>query len=80
MLCIIITQNLSSDKTNANKNGSGKAGLQTKIQAEIKHEKMQSPLRVGTLRNTVKPVLNWANVCSPGHTSDTSTNYDSFLN
>ena len=28
----------------------------------------------------VKPVLNWANVCSPEHTSDTSTNYDSFLN
>ena len=25
-------------------------------------------------------VLNWANVCSPEHTSDTSTNYDSFLN
>ena len=29
---------------------------------------------------SVKPVLNWANVCSPEHTSDTSTNYDSFLN
>ena len=28
----------------------------------------------------VKPVLNWVNVCSPEHTSDTSTNYDSFLN
>ena len=28
----------------------------------------------------IKPVLNWANVCSPEHTSDTSTNYDSFLN
>ena len=28
----------------------------------------------------LKPVLNWANVCSPKHTSDTSTNYDSFLN
>ena len=28
----------------------------------------------------VKPVLNWTNVCSPEHTSDTSTNYDSFLN
>ena len=28
----------------------------------------------------VKPVLNWANVCSPEHTSDTSANYDSFLN
>ena len=27
-----------------------------------------------------KPVLNWANVCSPEHTSDTSTNYDLFLN
>ena len=31
-------------------------------------------------RPTLKPVLNWANVCSPEHTSDTSTNYDSFLN
>ena len=29
---------------------------------------------------SVKPVLNWAHVCSPEHTSDTSTNYDSFLN
>jgi len=28
----------------------------------------------------LKPVLNWANVCSPEHTSDTSTNYESFLN
>ena len=28
----------------------------------------------------IKLVLNWANVCSPEHTSDTSTNYDSFLN
>ena len=28
----------------------------------------------------VKPVLNWTNVCLPEHTSDTSTNYDSFLN
>ena len=28
----------------------------------------------------LKPVLNWANVCSPEHTPDTSTNYDSFLN
>ena len=28
----------------------------------------------------LKPVLNWANVCSPEHTSDTSTNYDSFPN
>ena len=28
----------------------------------------------------LKPVLNQANVCSPEHTSDTSTNYDSFLN
>ena len=30
--------------------------------------------------NCLKPILNWANVCSPEHTSDTSTNYDSFLN
>ena len=29
---------------------------------------------------SLKPVLNWAHVCSPEHTSDTSTNYDSFLN
>ena len=29
---------------------------------------------------SLKPVLNWANVCLPEHTSDTSTNYDSFLN
>ena len=29
---------------------------------------------------TLKPVLNWANICSPKHTSDTSTNYDPFLN
>ena len=28
----------------------------------------------------LKPVLNWANVCSPERTSDTSTNYDSFFN
>ena len=28
---------------------------------------------------SLKPVLDWANVCSPEHTSDTSTNYDSFL-
>ena len=37
--------------------------------------------RTGVLLLTsLKPVLNWANVCSPEHTSDTSTNYDSFLN
>ena len=29
---------------------------------------------------SIKPVLNWVNVCSPEHTSDTSMNYDSFLN
>ena len=29
---------------------------------------------------SLKSVLNWANVCSPEHTSDSSTNYDSFLN
>ena len=28
----------------------------------------------------LKPVLNWANVCSPEHTLDTAMNYDSFLN
>ena len=32
------------------------------------------------LAHGLKPVLNWVNVCSPEHTSDTSTNYDSFLN
>ena len=31
-------------------------------------------------KDRLKPVLNWTNVCSPEHTSDTSTNYDSFLN
>ena len=34
-------------------------------------------------RTSLKPVLNWANVCSPNileHSSDSSTNYDSFLN
>ena len=30
--------------------------------------------------SVLKPVHNWANVCSPEHTSETSTNYDSFLN
>ena len=29
---------------------------------------------------SLKPVLNWANVCVAEHTSDTSTIYDSFLN
>ena len=29
---------------------------------------------------SLKPVLNLANVCSPEHTSDISTNYDSLLN
>ena len=33
-----------------------------------------------SLATSLKPVLNWMNVCSPEHTSDTSTNYDSFLN
>ena len=35
----------------------------------------------GLYRNAgVKPVLNWANCLFAEHTSDTSTNYDSFLN
>ena len=41
------------------------------------------PKRIRTevpLLTSLKPVLNWANVCSPEHASDTSTNYDSFLN
>ena len=29
---------------------------------------------------SLKPVLNWVNVCSPEHASDIWTNYDSFLN
>ena len=37
--------------------------------------------RTEVLRLTsLKAVLNWANFCLPEHTSDTSTNYDSFLN
>ena len=32
------------------------------------------------LITSLKLVLNWANVCLPEHTSDTSTTYDSFLN
>ena len=43
----------------------------------IDHE-AEPPSQSG--QETVKPVLNWTNVCSPEHTSDTSTNYDSFLN
>ena len=39
------------------------------------------PCRTGDSKPvSIKPVLNWANVCSPEHASDTSTNYDSFLN
>ena len=36
--------------------------------------------QVNMVLDVLKPVLNWANVCSPKHTSDTLTNYDSFLN
>ena len=39
-----------------------------------------SQCEVKATPRSLKPVLNWANVCSPEHTSDTSTNYDSFLN
>ena len=35
---------------------------------------------VATQNMRLKPVLNLANVCSPEHTSDISTNYDSLLN
>ena len=35
---------------------------------------------VGRLTSGGVLSLNWTNVCSPEHTSDTSTNYDSFLN
>ena len=34
----------------------------------------------GKWKSSLKPILNWANVCSPEHTSDPLTNYDSFLN
>ena len=40
----------------------------------------RASLRQFVLRHLMQPVLNWANVCSPEHTSDTSTNYDSFFN
>ena len=46
-------------------------------------EEKEEPKRIRTEvlpLTSLKPVLNWANVCSPEHTSDTSTNYDSFLN
>ncbi len=46
-------------------------------------EEKREPKRIRTeapLLTSLKPVLNWTNVCSPEHTSDTSTNYDSFLN
>ena len=36
----------------------------------------QSQLNIDGL----KPVFNWANVCSPEHTLDTLANYDLFLN
>ena len=46
-------------------------------------EEKGQPKRYGTEvlpLTSLKPVLNWANVSSPEHTSDTSTNYNSFLN
>ena len=47
--------------------------------SEEKGEPKRYPTEVLPL-TSLKPVLNWANVCSPEHTSDTSTSYDSFLN
>ena len=49
---------------------------------EPKHEIPNPDLKISMKypATNLKPVLNWANVCSPEHTSDTSTNYDSFLN
>ena len=38
-----------------------------------------SPWAQSKILYRIKPVLNWAHVCLPEHTSDTSTNYDSFL-
>ena len=35
---------------------------------------------VGAGGECIKPVLNWANVCSPEHSSGYSSNYTSFLN
>ena len=43
------------------------------------HRRMSGPSLLQGWES-VNPVLNWANVCSPEHTSDTSTNYNSFLN
>ena len=40
----------------------------------------QTFMRISCFNVVIKPVLNWANICSPEHASDTSTNYDSFLN
>ena len=48
----------------------------------VQSESLSTPL-CATLLGFVpclKPVLNWVNVCSPEHTLDTLTNYDSFLN
>ena len=52
---------------------------QTTTTFEEKREPKRNRTEVPLL-TSLKPVLNWANVCSPEHTSDTSTNYDSFLN
>ena len=45
-----------------------------------KREKNHHKMVTVCNRSWFKPVLNWVNVCSPEHTSDTSTNYDLFLN
>ena len=53
----------------------------TKALLGIRHYwKVQQWLGNCVLIRLLKPVLNWANVCSPEHTPDTSTKYDSFLN
>ena len=54
------------------------------INAGITHAAVKrntrSDISAGITVVRLRPVLSWANVCSPEHTSDTSTNYDSFLN
>ena len=71
--------------TTATKNTSMSNKLQTSAQSGRCYNMTTSPcvsshIFRGVIITIVKPVLDWANVCSSEHTSDTSTNYDSFLN
>ena len=52
----------------------------SKVCVRVQGYMLQSGVFVAMECARVKPILNWANVCLPEHTSDTSTNYDSFLN